>query len=143
LQGCPNPDAYIAEPVVTTGDDILDSRIRVNNMTVGGASTNLVNCPGLPGIGHFYANPTYTLDLSGMTDDFWRFQVHTNSDCDTGLVVQDAAGTFHFDDDSGSDYNARVRLFDMADLNGRINIWVGTYWGNTCDDVDLIIRVWD
>jgi hypothetical protein len=63
--------------VVTTGDDILDSRIRVNNMTVGGASTNLVNCPGLPGIGHFYANPTYTLDLSGMTDDFWRFQVHT------------------------------------------------------------------
>jgi hypothetical protein len=50
---------------------------------------------------------------------------------------------FHFDDDSGSDYNARVRLFDMADLNGRINIWVGTYWGNTCDDVDLIIRVWD
>jgi hypothetical protein len=94
-------------------------------------------------VGYFYANPTYTLDLSGMSDDFWRFQVHTNSSCDTGIVVQDAAGNFHFDDDSGNELNGRVRLFDMADLNGRINIWVGTYWGDTCDDVDLIIRLWD
>ncbi|HKK31867.1 MAG TPA: hypothetical protein VKA18_15890 [Alphaproteobacteria bacterium] len=143
IQGCPDSSSYIADPVAKTGEQIEDNRIRVNNMTVGGATTNLVNCPGISGIGHFYANPTYTLDLSGMTDDFWRFQVHTRGDCDTGLVVQDAAGNLHFDDDSGNDFNARVRLFDMADLNGRINIWVGTYWGDTCDDVDLVIRVWD
>jgi hypothetical protein len=46
VQGCPDPSSYIAEPVATTGDDILDDTIKVNNMTVGGASTNLVNCPG-------------------------------------------------------------------------------------------------
>ena len=143
VEGCPDSSSYIANPVARTGDQLVDNRIRVSDMTVGGATTNLVNCPGITGIGHFYANPTYTLDLSGVSDDFWRFQVHTNSSCDTGIVVQDAAGNIHFDDDSGKNFNARVRLFDMADLNGRINIWVGTYWGDTCDNVNLIIRLSD
>jgi hypothetical protein len=143
VQGCPTPTQYIAEPVATTGDDILDNRIRVNNMTVGGASTNLVNCPGIPGVGHFYANPTYTLDLSDHDDDFWRFQVHTDRLLRHRLCSRMRMETSISTTTVAMAYNARVRLFDMADLNGRINIWVGTYWGNTCDDVDLIIRVWD
>jgi len=67
----------------------------------------------------------------------------TNGSCDTGIVVQDAAGDFHFDDDSGTDLNAWVRLSSVVDLNGRINIWVGTYLNTTCDDVDLVIRLYD
>ena len=70
VEGCPDSSSYIANPVARTGDQLVDNRIRVSDMTVGGATTNLVNCPGITGIGHFYANPTYTLDLSGMSDDF-------------------------------------------------------------------------
>jgi hypothetical protein len=57
--------------------------------------------------------------------------------------VQDAAGNFYFDDDSGSGFQLAVRIFEMDDLNGRINIWVGTYNNGTCDDARLRIRVWD
>ena len=53
-----------------TGQEIANDRIRVNNLTTGGATTNLVNCPSIvtstTGAGYFYANPTYTLDLSGI-----------------------------------------------------------------------------
>jgi hypothetical protein len=112
-------------------------------MTIGGANTNLVNCAGIDGVGFFYANPTFTLDLSDVGDDFWRFQVNTPAAATPTLLVQDAAGNFHFDDDSGSDFNSRVRMFDMDDIQGRINIWVGTYNNATCDDARLRIRVWD
>ena len=72
-------------------------------MTVGGGHERTsVNCPGVAGIGYFYANPTYTYGpVEGMADDFWRFQVHTNRPRATpGSSCRDAAGDFHFDDDS-------------------------------------------
>jgi hypothetical protein len=31
----------------------------------------------------------------------------------------------------------------MEPLNGRVNIWIGTYSGQTCDDMELIMRAWD
>lgn len=144
IQGCPNSGEYIATPVSMTGEYLEDNRIRHDDQTVGGATTNLVNCPGIDGDGYFYANPTYTLNLSDMLeDDFWRFQVRTRGSCDTTVLVQDASGTYHFDDNSGEDDNGRVRLFDMADLNGQVNIWVGTSDIETCEDVDLRIKLED
>jgi hypothetical protein len=142
VAGCPAPDLYIAQPVARTGEALEENRIRLRNMTVGGASTHLSSCPGIPGLGFFHANPTYTLDLSDM-EDFWRLEIQLSSDCDTTLLVQDAAGNFHFDDDSGPGLNGRVRLFNMANLEGRVNIWVGTYWNQTCSNTELRIRLDD
>ncbi|MGP1358702.1 hypothetical protein [Roseicyclus sp.] len=142
VAGCPAPDLYMAEPDVREGEELEENRIRLRNQTVGGASTHLSACPGINGTGYFHANPTYTLDLSDM-EDFWRLEVRLNSSCDTTLLVQDAAGNFHFDDDSGPGNNGRVRLFNMANLEGRVNIWVGTYWNQTCDDTELRITLDD
>jgi hypothetical protein len=142
VAGCPAPDLYMAEPDVREGEELEENRIRLRNQTVGGASTHLSACPGINGTGYFHANPTYTLDLSDM-EDYWRLEVRLNSNCDTTLLVQDAAGNFHFDDDSGPANNARVRLFNMANLEGRVNIWVGTYWNQTCSNTELRITLDD
>jgi hypothetical protein len=140
--GCPNPGSWIAEPVSRTGDQLEDSQIRIRDMEAGGAPTHLSNCSGVPGTGYFFANPTYTLDLRDV-EDFDRFEVQLDSSCDTTLLVQDGSGTYHFDDDSGPSLNSRIRLYDMDDLEGRVNIWIGTYGGGTCDDVELRIRLRD
>jgi hypothetical protein len=142
IQGCPDSGAWMAEPLAYDGDD-LEDRVKIKDLTIGGASTNLVNCPGIPGVGQFYANPTFTLDLSDLDDDYWRVQFKTEGSCDATLLFQDADGNFHFDDDSGDGLNSRIRLFDMEPLNGRVNIWIGTYSGQTCDDMELIMRAWD
>jgi hypothetical protein len=145
VAGCPSDD-YMADPVSVTGDQLEDDEIEVENMTVGGASTHLDNCSGISGTGYFHANPTYTLNLSGM-DGFNRFEVDLDSSCDTTLLIQDAAGNFHFNDDSGRpwwrDLDSRLRLDNMDDLDGQVNIWIGTYGGDTCDDVEMSIEVDD
>jgi hypothetical protein len=141
VAGCPSDD-YMADPVSITGEQLEDDEIEVENMTVGGASTHLYNCSGISGRGYFHANPTYTLNLSGM-DGFDRFEVDLKSSCDTTLLIQDAAGNLHFDDDSGRRFNSRLRLYNMDDLDGQVNIWIGTYWGDTCDDVEMSIELDD
>jgi hypothetical protein len=149
VQGCPDSSTYIATPIVKTGQELLSDGVSEAATTVGGASENLVNCPGISGLGHFFANPTYTLDLSEM-DTYWRLAVAVTSSCNTVLLVQDANGAYVYDDDSGSrdtttdtgnDLDALVRIFDMASLNGRVNVWVGTADGATCSNTDVTISL--
>ncbi|AHM04728.1 hypothetical protein roselon_02401 [Roseibacterium elongatum DSM 19469] len=136
--GCPSTD-YLGEAYTTTGEDLEDETVRLD--ASGGGQTPLDSCPGIPGTGYVYANPTFSLYLSEM-DDFERFVVRIHSDCDTTLLLRDAQGNYHFDDDSGPDLNGRLRLRDMEPLNGRVDIYVGTFDGDTCNDVQvrLILR---
>lgn len=149
VQGCPNSAAYIATPHVKTGPELQSAPVGDVGVTLGGATENLVNCPDIAGLGHFFANPTYTLDLSGM-DSYWRLTVAVTSSCNSVLLVQDANGAYVYDDDSGSqnpdtgagnDLDALVRIFDMASLNGRVNVWVGTSNGATCSDSNVTISL--
>lgn len=142
VAGCPS-NAYSADPVARTAASLVSDRLQVQDMTVGGASTHLTNCPGIDGSGYFHANPTFTLDLADVGPDIWRFQVAVRSSCDTTLLIQDAAGNFYFDDNSGQNQNGRIRIFDTSNLEGRVNIWVGTNSGESCGGTDLIIRAWD
>ncbi|MBF9060028.1 hypothetical protein HKCCSP123_12625 [Rhodobacterales bacterium HKCCSP123] len=75
--------------------------------------------------------------------DFQDFEVRLNSACDTTLLIRDAQENWHFDDDSGPGLDSRLRLTDLAALNGQVSIWVGTYGSATCSDVDVRIRVRD
>ncbi|MFW5655332.1 MAG: hypothetical protein ACOCYW_06755 [Roseicyclus sp.] len=149
VQGCPDSGSYIATPVVKTGAELSLGQISDTGTIVGGASGNLVSCPDIDGLGNFFANPTYTLDLSEM-DSFWRLAVVVQSRCNTALLVQDAKGTFIFDADSGSedpdtgagnDLDGLIRIFDMSSLNGRVNIWVGTDGGEICENADVTISL--
>lgn len=142
IVGCPVPD-YIAPPYTTTGNALANQSYFVD--TVGGGATQIQGCAGLPGRGFFNANPAITLNLSGMTadSDFEDFEVRLDSSCDTTLLIRDAQGTWHYDDDSGPGLNSRLRLSNLAALNGQVSIWVGTFNSTPCADVEVRIRVRD
>lgn len=142
IVGCPTQD-YIAPPVTTTGA-ALESQAYVVNTAAGGA-TQISTCAGLPGTGYFNANPAITLNLSGMTaaSDFEDFEVELTSGCDTTLLIRDAQGNWHFDDDSGPGLNSRLRLRNLSALNGQVSIWVGTFGQAACSDVQVRVRVRD
>jgi hypothetical protein len=69
--------------------------------------------------------------LSGM-QSYGRLEIEVNSSCDTTLLVRDAYGQWYFDDDSGGNLTPELNLRNMAGLNGRIDVWVGTYGNATC-----------
>jgi hypothetical protein len=64
--------------------------------------------------------------LSGM-QSYGRLEIEVNSSCDTTLLVRDAYGQWYFDDDRGGNLTPELNLRNMAALNGRIDVWVGTY----------------
>jgi hypothetical protein len=138
--GCPVPD-YIAPPHTTTGNTLADQAYFVD--TAGGGQTQIQGCAGLPGRGFFNANPAITLNLSDMASnpDFRDFEVRLDSSCDTTLLIRDAQGNWHYDDDSGPGLNSRLRLSNLADLNGQVSIWVGTFGSTPCADVEVRVRV--
>lgn len=142
IVGCPVPD-YIAPPYTTTGNALVNQSYIVD--TQGGGQTQIQGCAGIPGRGFFNANPAITLNLSGMTadPDFEDFEVRLDSSCDTTLLIRDAQGTWHYDDDSGPGLNSRLRLSNLSALNGQVSIWVGTFGPTPCADVEVRVRVRD
>jgi hypothetical protein len=148
VQGCPDPGAYIAEPIVTTGPVLRYNQIKASGATIGGATKNLVNCPEIDEIGQFYANPTYTLDLSEM-ENYWGLTIEVRSQCDSSILLKDATGEWHFDDNSGSagpndegnSLDGRIWFYDMPALEGRVNIWIGTQDGAVCSGAEVTISL--
>ncbi len=129
--GCPST-AYYGVPIVSDGSDFGNSndyQLRTSGYT------NLRSCPGLPyEYGYFDANPSYTMTLTNM-EQFNRVQFLIESaSCDTTLLIRDAAGTYYFNDDYNypNHYRSRLRLSNTADLNGRVDIWIGGYRSGTC-----------
>ncbi len=130
--GCPST-AYYGVPIVSDGSDFGNSNdydLRTSGYT------NLRSCPGLPDdYGFFDANPSFTLTLLDM-EQFNRVQFLIESTtCDTTLLIRDATGTYHFNDDFNypNHTRSRLRLSDTADLNGRVDIWIGRYSPGTCN----------
>ncbi|MCB1406016.1 MAG: hypothetical protein KDK01_07065 [Rhodobacteraceae bacterium] len=95
---------------------------------VAGGADNLRNCPQ-PGVGYVATRPDFDLTFTqnGAARDL-EFRV--NASCDTVLLVNDARGQWHFDDDGGDGLNARLRLTNAPE--GAYDIWVGTYGSSTC-----------
>ncbi|HID67024.1 MAG TPA: hypothetical protein EYP31_01840, partial [Roseibacterium sp.] len=91
-----------------------------------GGVTPLSSCADVPGLGVANAGPHYTFFLSGM-ESYGRLEVEVESVCDTTLLINDAQGNWHFDDDSGGALQPTLNLTDTAALNGRVDIWVGTF----------------
>jgi len=142
--GCPSTN-FLGPPFITTGLQISNSQGSdlLIDVDAGGA-TNLQGCTGLnsaiAGYGgnqaFFNANPTFSLYLSGM-DAVDQLEIETNGiSCDTVLLIRDPLGRWHFDDDGGPGLESRIEFddddFTMAEFNGRVDVWVGTYLGNDC-----------
>lgn len=125
--GCPDPNLQ-GPPITTTGSELWSPDSYQTSAT-GGA---MVDSCGLPGAGFAGAQPNFTLYLSGM-EAYGRLEIEVNSgNCDTTLLVRDAFGQWHFNDDSGESLMPALNLTNMAALNGRVDVWVGTYGNETC-----------
>ena len=96
-------------------------------VTAGG-NTSLSNCPDVRRTGWVTQSPDFELTLSGAAGQ--ELDMRVQAACDTVLLVNDANGQWHFDDDSGGSLNPRLRFPSAA--NGVYDIWVGTYGRSTC-----------
>lgn len=99
-----------------------------SHSVVAGGSDNLSTCPQ-PGTGYVATRPDFDLNYIdlGMGRDL-EFRV--NASCDSVLLVNDARGQWHFDDDGGDGLNSRLRIPNAP--GGAYDIWVGTYGPATC-----------
>lgn len=109
-----------------TGDVLL--REREYSVQVGGSYA--LNACGHTYSGYVPAAPTMSFRLLRM--DHYPLDIHVEAPCDAVLLVRAANGYWHYDDDSYGGHNPEVSLRGSAPLNGRIDIWVGSYGSTTC-----------
>ena len=81
--------------------------------------------------------PTMSFRLARM--DHYPLEIRVEAPCDAVLLVNAADGTWHYNDDGPYGHNPQINLQGSARLNGRVDIWVGSYDGQTCFG-DLILE---
>lgn len=123
--GCPS-FAYTGATFSLTGQDLY-SADTFQTQAIGGA--DVASC-GLPGTGFASEAPQYSFYLSGM--DQYRLEMIVTSSCDTTLLVNTANGSWFFDDDGAGNLNPTLNLTGGALLNGRVDVWIGSYSGAAC-----------
>nr|WP_255599356.1 LCCL domain-containing protein [Hasllibacter sp. MH4015] len=92
------------------------------------------------GIGFTTEVPQISVNLSGM-ESYGRLEIEVESQCDTTLLINTPMGQWVFDDDGRGNLQPLVNLPSSASMNGRIDIWVGTYNGDTCP-ATLELETW-
>lgn len=102
---------------------------------VAGGGVDLAACGNVPGTGYVATAPDFELSFSA-NGAGRALEFRVVSSCDTVLLVNDARGSWHFnDDDIGVD--PRIRL--SAAPEGLYDIWIGTFGPATCD-AQLIVE---
>jgi hypothetical protein len=106
---------------------------RGHAVTAGG-SANLAGCT-VPGIGHVAIAPDFELTFRGNAMGR-ALEFRVEGQCDTVLLVNDARGDWHFNDDDVS-LHPRIRIESAPE--GVYDIWVGTFDPAMCG-ANLIIE---
>lgn len=122
---CPDP-MLDGSPLSLTAADLTAGHVEA---MLAGGDVDLANCADLPGFGNVITNPDYDLDIDGLAEN-GQFTIGVTSECDTILLVNDAAGEWHYSDDENSSHNPELKL---SAGNGRYDVWVGTYGTEICD----------
>lgn len=122
---CPDPSLMGAETMEFSSDDVwAEQTIKV---TAGG-NIDLDECLDLPGTGNVIEKPDFTFQYNRSKPYNVRFSA--DATCDTILLINDADGLWHWDDDSGDGEDPSISLGNASD--GIIDVWVGTYEGQSC-----------
>lgn len=126
--GCPNPNMQ-GVPVQNTGSALYSP---TDYFTTASGTQQLSAC-GLPvfSSGYFNAQPNFSFFLSGM-QEYGRLEIEGEASCDTVLLVRTPDGQWFLDDDSNGNLNPRLDLTNTFMLNGRVDVWVGSYSGAAC-----------
>lgn len=139
LQGCPNP-ALQGMPVTTTGAALFTPT--TYDVAAGGVQD--VSLCGLPvyAAGFFSAQPNLTFTLSGM-QDYARLEIQAQSNCDSVMLVRTTDGSWYFDDDGNGNLDPRLELTNTAMLNGRLDIWMGSFGGSAPCQASIEMETWN
>ena len=117
----------------------LDGRQNLGNLTgsylftprswnvQAGGGYNLANCQA-PGSGWVIAEPDFQFNFQN-DGGYGRLEFEVFGNCDTVLLINDANGRWHFNDD-GSGLDPVINI--MNPPNGTYDVWVGTYGQTTC-----------
>lgn len=125
---CPNPS-------MSTGSQPYSGSVPMgqtqNYPVVAGGDQTLEAC-GLDylGFGQFRSAPDYSFDMSGMAGRSVTFSV--GSDCDPAMLINTSTGEWLFNDDTDG-LNPAITITDAAQMSGRVDVWVGTFFGSGCD----------
>ncbi|MCW1930842.1 LCCL domain-containing protein [Pararhodobacter zhoushanensis] len=98
---------------------------------VAGGNVDLSACP-IEGHGWVITAPDFDLTVTDNTAGR-ELEFRVEAECDTVLLVNDATGTWHFNDDDGANLTSRIRLTNAP--AGAYDIWVGTFNQATCQAV--------
>lgn len=98
---------------------------------VAGGNIDLTTCP-IPGgaNGFVIANPDFDLTVTDNLDGMALIAT-VEAECDTVLLINDANGTWHFNDDANESLQPMIIVGDAP--VGVYDIWVGTYGTATCN----------
>ena len=118
-----------------TGDQLYSPQ---SFSVVAGGQNQLRNC-NMNYPGYATSAPDFSFYLSGM--DPYYLVADVVSSCDSLLLVNTANATWLFDDDSSEGLQPRLEVRGAQNLNGRVDVWVGTYNGSYCD-ATLNMETW-
>lgn len=101
---------------------------------VAGGDNYIWNCanvrPGTDtGAGYFPSAPDFSFQLTGMSR--YQLVVRVVSECDAALLINTASANWYYDDDDNGNLDPRIILTRPVD--GRVDIWIGTYDGEFCN----------
>jgi hypothetical protein len=125
-QACPDVSQN-GISVSFTSDDLYSAK---NQKVIAGGSVDLAGCPSLPGYGFVTIAPDFTMTFSGNSVGR-ALEFRLNTECDSILLINDANGNWHYDDDSNGGLDAKIRLAKAA--NGTYDIWIGTRYTGNCN----------
>lgn len=121
---CPNWQLPEMSNLGTLSSDFLYSPRSYS--VVAGGDQSLSNCP-VPGTGNVISAPDFQFDF--INNGHGRLEIEVAGSCDTVLLVNDASGQWHFNDDFNG-LDPAVNIYNPQ--SGTYDVWVGTYGGSTC-----------
>lgn len=128
---CPNFNVQASESYAASGAQLRSTRVFD---VVAGGENYIWNCPNVrpgtdQGAGYFTSQPDFSFDLSGMAG--LRLVVSATSNCDSALLINTSSANWYYDDDDNGNLDPKITLTRPVD--GRIDIWMGTYDGEYCN----------
>ena len=104
---------------------------------VAGGNVDLGRCSA-PGFGYVISQPDFEFTFQN-DQGYGRLEISVQANCDTVLLVNDANGNWHFNDDTNG-LQPQVDVYGAP--SGVYDVWVGTYGGSTCN-ATLELETWN
>jgi hypothetical protein len=124
---CPDPNLAAAAQLAYDISELASPQVFP---VVAGGDLDLSLCSDVPGIGYIIQGPDYEMALTGNAAG-QDVELRVESECDTVLFINDAAGEYQFVDDAEGGLNPVLVL--PAAMDGIYDIWIGTLNPETCE----------